>query len=477
MFEGALVDRRLDRRGEQIVEAMTQRQSAVVHQFCETTKEQLGAYRFFSNADVTEADLVGALGQQCAQQVIGRHVLAIHDTSSINFQAHAGRLSRQDPCLGPLETASQVGFFLHPILVVAADSAFPVGYASVHLWNRSWQQPPKTDRTYKQQPFEEKESFRWVDTVRESAPTLATAERVTVIADRESDIFEVLTDLPDARTDLVIRVAQNRCVDEEPGKLFEALAARPCQHSYALTIAGTPTRQARTATMEVRWSAVTLHRPATTSKTRPATVCLWALETRETSLSVPPGEEPICWRLLTTHALDHVEMVLTVIRWYQLRWLIEELFRVLKRQGLNIEASQLEDGAGLRKNCLMALGAALPILQLTLDRAGAHGAPATVVFTEPELVYQALLGPTLEGQTVKQHNPFVPRTLAWSAWIMARLGGWKGYRSQSPPGYITMKRGLERFTAMFAGWQLAQDTIGKNGPASLDCQEKDVYKG
>lgn len=100
---------------------------------------------------------------------------------------------------------------------------------------------------------------------------------------------------------------------------------------------------------------------------------------------------------------------------------------------------------------------------LTLDRDGVHGVPATVVFTEPALVYQAQLGPTLEGQTVKHQNPFAPCTLAWSAWIIGRLGGWRGYQSQAPPGYITMTRGLERFTSMFTGWQLAQNPSRENG--------------
>lgn len=456
MFEGAFVDRRLDRRGEQLVQAMTQRQSAIVHQFCTTPKEQIGAYRFFNNHDVTEAEMVTAIGQQCAQQVPGRHVLAIHDTSSINFQAHAGRLSNQDPFIGPLERDTQVGFFVHPILVVDADAAFPLGYASVHLWNRTWQQPTKTSRNYKQQPFEEKESFRWVETVRDSASVLAEADRVTVVADRESDIFEVFAELPEPRTDLLIRVAQNRRVDEAPGKLFAAVSARACQATYTLEIRATPTRQARLATIEVRWCPITLQRPATTSKMLPATVALWALEARETADSVPPDEEPICWRLLTTHGIHGPDKALAVIGWYQWRWFIEELFRVLKRQGLNIEASQLERGEALRKNCLMALCAALPILQLTLERDGTYGVPATVVFTDQELGYQEQLGPTLEGSTVKQQNPFAPRTLAWSSWIIGRLGGWKGYRSQSPPGYITMQRGLERFACMFAGWQLAQ---------------------
>jgi hypothetical protein len=476
MFENAFVDARLDRRADLIMQAMSQRKSAVVHQCCPTAKEQTGAYRFFGNSDVTEAEIATAFGRQCMAQLRGRHVLAIHDTSSVDFQAHAGRLSNQDSAIGPLETAFQVGFFVHPVLVVDAVSAFPLGYASVHLWSRPWSAETKTERRYKRQSFEEKESFRWVDAVQRNASVLDEAEHVTVIADRESDIFEVFAQVPNDQTDVLIRVAQNRCVDEEPGKLFDALTAAPCQGRYQVEISATPTRQARTAMMEVRWRAVTLHRPATASQSLPKTVALWALETCETPDSVPVGETPICWRLLTTHRLATFAMALTVIQWYQWRWIIEELFRVLKRQGLNIEASELEGGAALRKNCLLALGAALPILQLTLERDGTYGVASTVVFTEDEMAYQRALGPTLEGQTQKQQNPFAAGTLAWSSWIIGRLGGWKGYRSQSPPGYITMKRGLERFACMFAGWQLAQQVINNTYVAPSPRQEKDVYR-
>ena len=97
MFEKAFVDARLDRRAELIMRAMSQRKSAVVHQCCPTAKEQTGAYRFFGNPDVTEEEIATAFGRQCMAQIRDRHVLAIHDTSSVDFQAHAGRLSNQDP--------------------------------------------------------------------------------------------------------------------------------------------------------------------------------------------------------------------------------------------------------------------------------------------------------------------------------------------------------------------------------------------
>ncbi|MDB5120691.1 MAG: Transposase for transposon Tn5, partial [Sphingobacteriales bacterium] len=37
------------------------------------------------------------------------------------------------------------------------------------------------------------------------------------------------------------------------------------------------------------------------------------------------------------------------------------------------------------------------------------------------------------------------------------LGGWKGYESQGKPGIIVLKRGLDKFNAIYYGWRLAID--------------------
>ncbi|RJP34387.1 MAG: hypothetical protein C4527_02330 [Candidatus Omnitrophota bacterium] len=70
--------------------------------------------------------------------------------------------------------------------------------------------------------------------------------------------------------------------------------------------------------------------------------------------------------------------------------------------------------------------------------------------------FQEQLLPHLEGKTAKQKNPYSRSNLAWSAWIIARLGGWKSYYSKGAlPGHNTMKRGLESFYQQFIGWQIA----------------------
>jgi len=53
------------------------------------------------------------------------HVLAISDSSEINLSAHRGRLHPAD--LGVLSNDRDVGFFIHPTLVLDAADGFPLG--------------------------------------------------------------------------------------------------------------------------------------------------------------------------------------------------------------------------------------------------------------------------------------------------------------------------------------------------------------
>jgi hypothetical protein len=57
-----------------------------------------------------------------------------------------------------------------------------------------------------------------------------------------------------------------------------------------------------------------------------------------------------------------------VIAWYSLRWNIEQLFRTLKSQGLDVESSMLENGTALERLAMLGIVAATKIMQLVLAR-------------------------------------------------------------------------------------------------------------
>ena len=59
----------------------------------------------------------------------------------------------------------------------------------------------------------------------------------------------------------------------------------------------------------------------------------------------------------------------------------------------------------------------------------------------------------LEGKTVRQRNPHPRGTLAFAAWVIARLGGWTGYYGK--PGPKVMRIGLADFHAIKYGANLA----------------------
>jgi hypothetical protein len=160
-------------------------------------------------------------------------------------------------------------------------------------------------------------------------------------------------------------------------------------------------------------------------------------------------------RRLTTHRVACLEDALQCVVWYRQRWHIEQLFRTLKKQGLNVEGSQVETGEGLTKLACLAIQAAVRTLQLTLARDADRGAQAAEVFDAHEIKIVQKILPTLEGKTQKQKNPHRVGSLAQAAWVVARLGGWKGYASEAKPGPITMLRGLQRIEAICEGWKLA----------------------
>jgi len=455
IFDGVFRDRRLAIRGHQIVQAIREKKTAIANRYCRNATEEMGNRRFMSNPRIANPEIQEALYAWCQKQVKKKVVLCLQDTTEMNYQSHAGRLSKDDPHLGPVGNGHDLGFFLHVVLAVDAATGFPLGFPAIREWSREWE--PDRSRDYKRLTLEEKESRRWIECAEQAKARLSEAEHLIIIGDRESDIYEEFARVPDARCDVLVRCAQDRRLAGREENLFAFLAALPVAGKMTAEIRGNKRRKNRVARLEIRFATVRIARPRTrTAETLPPEVELQVLEIREQAASVPAGEEPVLWRLATSLPIANAADAEQAARWYAERWWLEELFRSLKREGLNVEAAQYESGRALQRVVLLALQAALRILQLTRAREGKYPIPPEAVFTPDELACQESLLPSLEGKTAKQKNPFPRTNLAWSAWIIARLGGWKTvYAKKAPPGVITMKRGLECFYQLFRGWKIA----------------------
>lgn len=405
--------------------------------------------RWIRNDNVRIEELIDHATAKVEELARGLHVLAIQDTTELNYQAHAERVDG----LGSVGNGTDVGLFLHPMLALDAASGACLGLAAIHPWTR---RHVAADH-YARLPIEEKESYRWLKSAETAKQRLHHATMITIIADRESDIYEEWARLPDAQTHLLTRVCRDRRLNNGE-KLYAHSDTLPVVATPVMEIAARPgKRSAHRAQMEIRFGRVLIQRPAKKPvQGLPSEIALTLVDVRETASSRVPGEPPIHWRLLTTHAVTTGEQALEIIDWYRQRWQIEQLFRTLKRQGLNIESSQLEGAPGLTKLAVLALQVAVKSLQLTRARDGTDARLATDAFEPEELTVLTALQPKLEGKTAKQKNPHGQGQLAWAAWIIARLGGWKGYASESPPGPITMLRGMQQFASLRSGWALAE---------------------
>jgi hypothetical protein len=423
------------------------RVSATMRQLGDTRAEKVGLTRFFRNPAVTSAEILRHAAARAAAAAAGRHVLLIQDTTEINYQAKAGRKRG----LGRVGNGKDVGLFLHPALALDAADGAVLGLAGAVIWRRD-----KTkSEDYQTLPIEEKESHKWLAAPRAALAELGAASQVTVIADREADIYELFARLPDARTHLLIRATRDRALGEKGARLFPQIAAQPEAGRLAFDLQGRPGRLARQVTLAVRFKEVALRQPKRGADRRdPRELKLTIIEASE--IDAPAGEKPIVWRLLTTHDVASLEDAARMIDFYRRRWVIEQMFRALKSQAVAIEDSLIADGEALERLASAALIAACMVMQLVQARGEAGWfQTASRLFDAGELKVLKALTVKLEGKTQKQKNPHPDGSLAWAAWLIARLGGWNGYASERPPGPITFARGLERFSAIAQGYTLA----------------------
>jgi hypothetical protein len=448
---GRFGDKRLESVGGALLAVMQGKRTLCVHRLAKDRNQTIQFGRFLANPAVTAQEMLANAGRLASQRAGGRHVLAIMDTTDVRFATHEaskcgfGR-DANDTC---------PGLFLHAVLAVEAATGGVIGLVDCAVLNRT--EGKGTD--HKKRAAEDKESHRWLHGAEIAADRLTEAETITMVADRESDIYDLFARRP-ANVHLLCRSAQPRAMTS--GELLpDHCTGLPEQGRETISVPPKGKQKARQATVALRFDAISLRCPAGArlitagGGAQPKTVALWVVDVRE--VDPPEGAEPLHWRLLTTHAVTTLAEARQVVAWYRMRWIIEQVFRSLKSHCLRIEDSQMEEAGCFIKLAVVALIAAVRAMQLVLARDGTTGQPLTDAVDPAALPALRQINTSLEGRTKKLKNPHDPGQLAWFAWIVARLGGWSGYTSSGykPPGPKTMHHGFIRLDQILLGWQLA----------------------
>jgi hypothetical protein len=401
--------------------------------------------RFLANREVTPARLVASWPEHTGAAVAGRHILAIQDSSEIGFRTTPDRRRG----LGEIgKGQGHHGALLHTMMAVDAASGACLGLVGGSVYTRTG----RVTVPHAKRALDEKESRRWVETALTARTVLAEAACVTVVADRESDIYAEWATVPGDNFHLLTRVMHDRAV-AGGGTLASAVAGFSFDTTRTVDLSATPGRAARSAVLSLRFGTVEICRPERPGiEGLPKSVQLTLVEVLERT--PPAGVEAVHWRLLTTHSVEDATAAWQIVDWYRQRWIIEQLFRVLKTQGFRIEDSQIASADILIKLIALATKAAAITIQLLQAREGRSELPAGAAFDKPQIDALAAINARYEAKTKRQKNPFQHASMAWAAWIIARLGGWDGYRSSRPPGPMTFKNGLDQFHAIATGWAL-----------------------
>ena len=396
-FGGAkLGDRRLGDRLVASARAMASQPGVAFSKVAEGDWPAIkGYYRMIDHADDSEVTMEAILAphhQRTVQRMMAQPtVLCIQDTSALNF-------SGLEECegLGAIGTnqtgAGSDGLKLHSTLVVTTQG-LPLGVLSAQCYAPE-PRPKDDERPSIAISIEEKESFRWLKGLRvcvDLAPQLPDTRMVCVM-DREADFFELFDEQRRKhRVDLLVRAQHDRRLGTNE-KFFEVVRQGPELGHLKVPVprqSGRPkkskqkakdAREQRLADVILRYQPITFHPPKHMPEKEPLT--LWVVHVREEA--APEGAEPLEWFLLTTGKITTNEEAQELLRWYALRWRIEDWHRVLK-SGCQIEDLANKTAERLKRAIAINLVIAWRIMLMTLMGREYPNLPAELLFSDLEI--------------------------------------------------------------------------------------------
>ena len=442
-----LQDKRLNKRCQKIAGDLEQQPTDPINQACEDWTDTKAAYRFFDNPKVTPDRIISPhSGRTVKRMKKHARVLAIQDTTFLNYTHHP-----HTEGLGEIgkKAQQQRGFGLHTTLAVTPQGQ-PLGVLTQQYFERPIGEVSHTPARAQQLPIEEKESYRWIEAFQKTMELTPEGVPVVTVCDREGDFYEMFTLAQECQAGLLVRAnADRRLLDEETQSLWAKTESQTTAGALTIDITGNDQREARQATVSVRWCSMTLRPPWRPHQKKLPPVTLTAILVREEN---PPADikEPIEWLLLTNTTVQDFHQAVQVIEWYCCRWQIEVFHKIIK-SGCRVEDCRLQTAARLKNYIALMCVVAWRLQWLTYINRTDPLSPCTTVLTTIE--WQALYMRIHKTSALPKAIPSTHQAIRW----IAQLGGFLGRKSDGKPGIVVIWRGWKRLQDLAATWALIAD--------------------
>lgn len=453
-------DVRLGKRFGKLLAMLSEGMGESVPFACQDWANTKAAYRFFSNDQVSEAQIMAGHFEATRSRLsqAAQKILMLHDTCEFSFQRDKdskigllGRPSCGKGKDGRIKFITVRGILMHSSLALTLDG-LPLGLTAIKFWTRKQFKgcnalKKKINPT--RVPIAEKESIRWLENLRQSTALANNPHDCVHIGDRESDIFELFSLADELGTNFLVRT----CVD----RLAQDAGTTVATQMKQATVKGRHRIQGRNklgesyeAELDIKFEQLQVLPPVGKWKDH-TDLTLTVIHAVERG--TPRGREKIVWKLITNLPVKSLKGAIEKLNWYAMRWKIEVFHKILK-SGCKAEESKLRSSERLVNLIAIFCIIGWRVYWLTmLHRAEPELSPAVALnVTEIRLLDELIKTPPEKSRPRATVSDYVVK--------IARLGGYLNRATDPPPGNKVMWRGLSKLNDIHLGFLLGRKTCG-----------------
>ena len=428
---------------------------------CQDWAATKAAYRFLSNPRVDEGKILAGhflCTRERFSNIKGPPVLVLHDTTEFSYH-------RADPeAVGKLQKLKMgyvrggkpghyttCGVLMHSSLVVTTDG-LPLGLAAIKFWSRDkfhGANALKRSINPTRVPIEQKESYRWLENVRQSTALLAEPERIVHIGDRESDIYELFSIAHQAGTHFLLRTCVDRLAGDGDHTVADEMREVRVQGHHRVEVRDKKGGVSQ-ALVELRYRRIRVLAPVAKQKRYPP-LMLTVLHATERNPS--KGREAIDWKLVTDLPITSRTEAIEKLTWYAMRWKIETFHKVLK-SGCKAEEVKLRTAERLVNLIAILCLISWRVFWMTMLNRTMPEASPQMAWTATEIYLLDELVSDTPGSASSNNS------LALYLTKLARLGAYLARAKDPPPGNLVMWRGLTRLTDIQLGFLIGTQLVG-----------------